>query len=95
MVNPDPLARPSASRLANMQTLRGTNSSNAKSRSQLYQELKDTKAKVKMLEMQLKLSKTTICSEETKSTSTPKLSRLAVGRGTLRSRSSNMVTTTW
>ena len=53
MVNPDPLARPHASRLANLQSLRGTNSSNVKSRSQLYQELKETQRKLRMLEFEL------------------------------------------
>jgi len=53
MVNPDPFARPSASKLASLQSLRGTNSSNNKSRSQLYQELKETKAKLRLLEQQL------------------------------------------
>ena len=53
MVHPNPRARPSAAKLASLQTLRGTNSSNNKSRSQLYQELKETKAKLRLLEQQL------------------------------------------
>ena len=57
MVNPDPLARPHASRLANLQSLRGTNSSNVKSRSQLYQELKETQRKLRMLEFELSSSR--------------------------------------
>ena len=57
MVNPDPLARPHASRLANNQSLRGTNSSNVKSRSQLYQELKETQRKLRMLEFELSSSR--------------------------------------
>ena len=64
MVNPDSFARPSATKLATMQSLRGTNSSNNKSRSQLYQELKDTKAKLRLLEQQLGKSFTGLCNNQ-------------------------------
>ena len=53
MVNQDPILRPSAYKLANNPCLRGKYSSNNKSRSQLYQELNDTKAKLARLEAQL------------------------------------------
>jgi wee1-like protein kinase len=92
LVNPDPLARPSASKLASLQSLRGTNSSNNKSRSQLYQELKETKAKLRLLEQQLGTS-----SADTPKSSTTgviKSSRLLVGRGCLKSRSSTVISTT-
>ena len=77
MVHPNPLSRPSAARLANLQTLRGTNSSNVKSRSQLYLELKETKNKLRLLEQQL-------------SASGRNGSKL-VGKGQARSKSSNNV----
>jgi len=90
MVNPDPFARPSATKLATMQSLRGTNSSNNKSRSQLYQELKDTKAKLRLLEQQLGTS----ASDTPKSSGAAPKSRILVGRGCAKSRSSNVISTT-
>ena len=57
MVNPDPLARPSASRLAKLQSLRGTNSGYEISRFQLYQELREAKSKLRQLELELSLNK--------------------------------------
>jgi wee1-like protein kinase len=90
MVNPDSFARPSATKLATMQSLRGTNSSNNKSRSQLYQELKDTKAKLRLLEQQLGTS----ASDTPKSSGAAPKSRILVGRGCAKSRSSNVISTT-
>lgn len=90
MVNPDPFARPSATKLATMQSLRGTNSSNNKSRSRLYQELKDTKAKLRLLEQQLGTS----ASDTPKSSGAAPKSRILVGRGCAKSRSSNVISTT-
>ena len=87
MVHPDPRARPSANKLASLQTLRGTNSSNNKSRSQLYQELKETKAKLRLLEQQLGQSGYSPSMQPEK----PK-SKL-VGRGCARSKSFG--TTKW
>merc|ERR1719266_1605195 len=88
MVNPDPLARPSASKLASLQSLRGTNSSNNKSRSQLYQELKETKTKLRQLEQQLGVQ-----ASDTPKSSVSSKSRL-VGRGCGKSRSSTVISTT-
>merc|ERR1719219_541060 len=88
MVNPDPRARPSASKLASLQSLRGTNSSNNKSRSQLYQELKETKAKLRLLEQQLGQA-----TADTPKASVSSKSRL-VGRGVPKSRSSTVISTT-
>ena len=88
MVNPDPRARPSASKLASLQSLRGTNSSNNKSRSQLYQELKETKAKLRLLEQQLGVQ-----ASDTPKSSMSSKSRL-VGRGCGKSRSSTVISTT-
>jgi len=84
MVNQDPILRPSAYKLANNPCLRGKYSSNNKSRSQLYQELNDTKAKLARLEAQLGTS----ASDTPKSTGSFKNSRL-IGRGCVKSRSSN------
>ena len=90
MVSPDPMSRPSANRLASLQSLRGTNSSNNKSRSQLYQELKETKAKLRLLEQQL--DATNIATNGATSCDTPKSTnsqsgRLLIGRGCAKSRS--------
>jgi len=90
MVNPDAFTRPSATKLASLQSLRGTNSSNNKSRSRLYQELKDTKAKLRLLEQQLGTS----ASDTPKSSGAAPKSRILVGRGCAKSRSSNVISTT-
>ena len=94
MVHPDPLARPAANRLANLQNLRGTNSSNVKSRSQLYQELKETKSKLKMLELELSLTKGNNTDSETPKSSVSSKSHRLIGRGCARSRSSNVIGST-
>ena len=90
MVSPDPMSRPSANRLASLQSLRGTNSSNNKSRSQLYQELKETKAKLRLLEQQLVATNiaTDVATNAT-NCDTPKSTsgRLLIGRGCAKSRS--------
>merc|ERR1711863_149817 len=92
MVNPDPLARPSASKLASLQSLRGSNSSNNKSRSQLYQELKETKAKLRQLEQKLGTSASDTPKSST--TSFKNSSRILIGRGCVKSRSSTVISTT-
>lgn len=63
MVHPDPMVRPSAHRLSNMQCLRGTNSGSTKSRTQLYEELIDTKERLKRLEVELSFSKLELIKE--------------------------------
>merc|ERR1712025_72833 len=81
MVHPDPRARPSANKLASLQTLRGTNSSNNKSRSRLYQELKETKAKLRLLEQQLGQSASDTPKSSSSTITSFKNSRILIGRG--------------
>ena len=97
MVHPNPRARPSANKLASLQTLRGTNSSNNKSRSQLYQELKETKAKLRLLEQQLGCQSAqdsnSFSNSPSASNQQPK-SKL-VGRGCARSKSFGTTKSSW
>ena len=61
MVNPDPVARPTASKLTHTYRLRnaGTHTTGLqKTKSQLFNELKKTKARLRMLEFQLSLTST-------------------------------------
>ena len=99
MVHPNPRARPSANKLASLQTLRGTNSSNNKSRSQLYQELKETKAKLRLLEQQLGCNgsqENLFSNSPSTTTSNQQQSKSKlVGRGCARSKSFGTTKSSW
>ena len=68
MINPDPMLRPTANRLVTLVALR-TNGANSKSRSQLYKELREARAKLKLLEQQLEDKKTVPLSAQKSATS--------------------------
>ena len=58
MINPDPMLRPTASRLVTLVALR-TNGANSKSRTQLYKELREARARLKLLEQELEKKSST------------------------------------
>ena len=67
MINPDPMSRPNANRLATLVALRS--GANSKSRSQLYTELREARAKLKLLEQELQNEKNAVLAAQTASAS--------------------------